>query len=337
MFLTAIIDNGVKKFEYCMKMVSNTCMINIKFPERMQCEDGMFKGTHAVDKSPKLKTSEAVAGYLFSLPSLAGFALFFLIPFIISMYYCFTEGLGVVKFVGLENFISLLNSKSFLLAAKNTLIFNLISVPAIMVLSFTLAMFLNRNTKEVPYLRTFFIMPLVIPVASVILVWNILFDEKGVLNGLLSGLGNEPVPWMRSGWSVFALALVYIWKNCGYNVILFIAGLNNIPKEYYESSKIDGAGAFICITHITIPFIIPTGFFVFVISIINSFKVFREAYLLAGSYPDSHIYMLQHFMNNNFFNLSYQRLTTAAFLMAVVVSMMVYYLFRIEDRFGKNV
>lgn len=283
-----------------------------------------------------LTVREAIAGYIFALPSLAGFLLFFLVPFIMSFYYCFTEGMGGSTFVGLKNFKSLFMSNSFQLACRNTLIFNAISVPLIIILSFLFALLLNKNIKGLSYFRSIFIMPLVIPVASVILVWQITFNEYGALNSIISKFGIEPVDWMRSGWSVAVLVLLYIWKNCGYNVILFLAGLNSIPKEYFEAARIDGAGAFECMRRITLPYLVPTSFFVLIMSIINSFKVFREAYLLAGSYPDMHIYMLQHFMNNNFFNLSYQRLTTAVFIMGVIIALLVFFLLRMETRFGRD-
>jgi len=288
-------------------------------------------------KHIKLKNKQSIAGFAFALPSLAGFALFFAIPFVISLYYCFTEGIGGATFVGLKNFNDLLHSDSFLLAAKNTLIFNSISVPLIMTLSLLFAILLNRQIKGLAIFRSFFILPMVIPVASVILVWNIIFNQYGVLNNILANFGVGGVDWIRSDWSMWVLVLLYIWKNCGYNVILLLAGLNNIPKEYYEAANIDGARSFDCFLKITVPFLIPTGFFVFMVSIVNSFKVFREAYLLAGSYPTLKIYMLQHFMNNNFMNLSYARLTTAAFLMAIIIALLVIVLFRIEDRFGRSV
>lgn len=285
-----------------------------------------------------LKTRQSIAGLVFALPSLSGFALFFAIPFVISLYYCFTQGIGGADFVGFQNFIDLFNSNSFILASKNTIIFNSISVPLIILLSFFLSILLNSRIKGLPLFRSFFILPLVIPVASVILVWNILFNEYGVINNVLIKFGFEGnIDWIRSDQSMWVLVLLYLWKNCGYNVILFLAGLNSIPKEYYESARIDGAGSFACMRNITVPFMIPTGFFVFMMSIVNSFKVFREAYLLAGSYPSLKIYMLQHFMNNNFMNLSYQRLTTAAFIMALVIALLVFLLFRIEARFGRSI
>ena len=286
----------------------------------------------------KLKTKQSIAGFTFALPSLSGFALFFVIPFVISLYYCFTEGVGGAKFVGLKNFNDLLHSGSFLLAAKNTLIFNVISVPLIMALSLVFAILLNRQIKGLSFFRSAFILPMVIPAASVILVWNIIFSQYGVLNNILNNFGiSGDVDWIRSDWSMWILVLLYVWKNCGYNVILLLAGLNNIPKEYYEAAHIDGARSIDCFLKITVPFLIPTGFFVFMISIVNSFKVFREAYLLAGSYPSLKIYMLQHFMNNNFMNLSYQRLTTAAFLMAILVALLVMVLYKVEGKFGRGV
>ncbi len=286
-------------------------------------------------RNMKLQTREAVAGYIFAMPSLLGFGLFFLAPFCVSLWYCFTDGIGTVRFVGLKNFRDLLASKSFLLASQNTLLFNLISVPLIIVASFLLAQLLNKRIKGVSYFRSFFILPLVIPVASVILVWQIIFDMNGALNILTGKLGITPVDWLRSDWSLGVLTLIYIWKNCGYNVVLFLAAINSIPKEYYESARIDGAGDFTCLTKITIPFLIPMGFFVLIMSIINSLKVFREAYLLAGSYPYLRIYQLQHFMNNNFYNLSYQRLSTAAFMMFTAVSVLVLVLFKMQSRYGR--
>lgn len=284
----------------------------------------------------KLKHKEAIVGGVFVLPCITGFIIFFAGPFIISLYYCFTKGISKIEFVGLENFISLLGSKSFRLAASNTLKFNVISVPVIMGISLFFALLLNKHLKGIALFRVFFIMPLVIPVASVILVWQIMYNEYGVINGILSGLGFKTIEWMNTGWSFYILVLLYVWKNCGYNVILFLAGLNSIPKEYYESAYIDGAGNYKCLTKITLPFLIPTIFFVFIISIINSFKVFREAYLMAGSYPHFDMYMLQHFMNNNFYNLNYQRLSTAAFLMLIIIVILVFILFKVEERLSKN-
>lgn len=284
----------------------------------------------------KIRHREMVAGMIFAAPCIAGFAVFFAVPFIISVFYCFTEGISAISFVGFDNFKGLLESVSFRLAAMNTLKFNLISVPFILLLSLAIALLLNSRLKYISIFKSLFILPLVIPVASIVLVWQILFGDYGAINGILNACNIETVDWLNSSWSFFILVSLYVWKNCGYNIILFIAGLNSIPLDYYEAANIDGAGRLKRFLKITVPYLIPTGFFVFIISIINSFKVFREAYLLAGSYPHQDIYMLQHFMNNNFDNLNYQRLSTAAFLIVSLIVILVFFLFSFEERYGMN-
>jgi len=286
--------------------------------------------------SLKLKTKEALAGLAFAFPSLAGFVLFFVAPFFLSLYYCFTEGIGDMRYVGLKNFQSLFQSSSFLLALKNTLRFNALCLPLIFIVSLSFALILNTKMKGLPFFRSLFILPLVIPVASVILVWQIVFHDKGFLNTVLSFWGIPAIDWLNSENALAILIMLYIWKNCGYNMILLLAGLNNIPKEYYESARIDGAGSLLCFWKITLPYLAPSGFFVLVISIINAFKVFRESYQLAGNYPHQSIYMLQNFMNNNFHNLSLQRLSTAALLMLIIIGLLVSFLFRIEARMRRN-
>lgn len=282
------------------------------------------------------RRSDSFAGLIFVAPGFLGFLIFFAFPFMKSIYYCFTTGIGEVEFCGIQNFTGLFKSGPYILAVLNTLRFNIISVPAIMLVSFLLALLLRRKFRGREIFNTSFIFPLVIPVASIVLFWQIIFYERGSVNSIMESFGIHKADWFNSGWSVAILVLLYIWKNCGYNVILFTAGLGSIPDEYYESARIDGAGRLSCIMNITLPYIMPSAFFVFIISIINSFKVFREAYLLAGNYPDRNIYMLQHFMNNNFANLNYQRLSAAAFVMAIIVYVLVLFLFKAERNFEKN-
>jgi multiple sugar transport system permease protein len=207
-----------------------------------------------------------------------------------------------VEFCGIQNFISLFKSGPYRLAMFNMLRFNIIAVPLIIIMSFLLAILLRKSFKGKEVFNTAYIFPLVVPVASIVLFWQIIFSQNGALNTIFGELRIQKVNWYENSWSVVLLVLLYVWKNCGYNIILFTAGLGNIPVEYYESAYIEGAGRLTCLFKITLPYITPAAFFVFIISIINSFKVFREAYLLAGSYPNRNIYMLQHFMNNNFSN-----------------------------------
>ncbi len=277
-----------------------------------------------------MKRKNVYYALVFLGPSLLGFLIFFLLPFITSIYYSLMDSPVDGNFVGLSNYISLLRNSAFLLAGSNTLLFTVISVPLIMMIALTLALVLNKAIYFRNQIRTLFISPLVIPVASVVLVWQIVFSNHGVINGLLNSMGLETVDWMNTGWARAVVIIVYVWKNLGYDIILFLAGLQNIPREYYESSEIDGASAFRRFTSITLVYLTPTSFFIFVISIINSFKVFRETYLIAGSYPHQSIYMLQHYMNNMFLSLDYQKLTSAAFIMAFIITIMVVLLFRAQ-------
>lgn len=277
-----------------------------------------------------MKRKNVYYAAIFLGPSLLGFLIFYFLPFITSIFYSLMDSPVNGNFVGMSNYISLLQNNVFLLAGSNTLLFSVISVPLIMIAALALALLLNKAIYFRNQIRTLFISPLVIPVASVVLVWQIVFSNHGVINGFLNSLGLETVDWMDTGWSRAVVIVVYIWKNLGYNVILFLAGLQNIPREYYESSQIDGASAFRRFTSITLVYLTPTTFFVFVMSIINSFKVFRETYLIAGSYPHQSIYMLQHYMNNMFASLNYQKLTSAAFIMAFIITILVVLLFKVE-------
>jgi len=242
----------------------------------------------------------------------------------------FTQGVGKVRFVGIQNYIDLLQNDVFLLAAKNTLRFEAICVPLICVLSFLLALGLFK----MPYfaLRAAIILPLVVPVASVSMVFNILLADGGMVQRLLSLMGVQELNILKSPAAFYALVVFYLWKNLGYTVILFLAGLNAIPKEYPQAASLDGANSIQILRYITLPCILPTAFMVFIIAIIRSFSSFREAYLLAGNYPHTSIYMLQHFMQNNFASLNYQRLSVAALLVFFVIFLLVWVLFALRNR-----
>ncbi len=270
--------------------------------------------------------------WLFLGPSLLGFSLFYLLPFVTGFYYSLVDSPINRTFVGLHNYVALLKNPSFLLALSNTAKFTVICVPLNIAFSLGAALLLNRKIRGRNLFRTIFITPLVIPVASVVLVWQAFFDLNGVLNSLIHALGYPPVDWMKTNWSRMVVLVIYLWKNIGYSVILFLAGLQNIPAEYYEAARIDGASRRQEFFRITLIYLTPTAFFVFVISIINSFKVFRETYLISGEYPHNSIYMLQHYMNNMFMVLDYQKLTPAAFIMAAFIVAVVLLLFIVERK-----
>lgn len=276
---------------------------------------------------------DGMAPWIFLAPSAAGFVMFYIIPFGMGLLYSFTDSTIDGRFVGFDNYTALLGSKSFHKAGMNTLLFTCVSVPLLIMLSLILAILLNRRLFLRNWLQTSFILPLVVPVASIIMVWQIFFDWNGSLNAWLHAHDWGRVDWMQSDWSMGVLVVLYIWKNIGYDMILFLAGIQAIPVSYYETARIEGASKLRQLFHITLVYLTPTMIFVVLISIINSFKVFRETYLLAGEYPYDRIYMLQHYMNNMFFSLDVQKLTAAATLMVVCILILVFVLLAIERRF----
>ncbi|GAA3400669.1 carbohydrate ABC transporter permease [Paenibacillus hodogayensis] len=279
----------------------------------------------------RLSRKELLAALGFLAPSLAGFSVFYLIPFGQSVLNSFQDRLrgGFT----LSNYKELLLSSSFQKAASNTFWFTAISVPILVVVSLLLALLLNQRIFFRNWLRTAYVLPLVVPVASIVLVWQILFDWNGALNAVLEHFGFDRQDWMKSDWAGFVIVLVYVWKNIGYNVILFLAGLQNIPDHYYEIAGLEGAGPVRKLFGITLTYLTPTTFLVVLMSVLNSFKVFRETYLVAGAYPHDRIYMMQHYMNNMFLSLDIQKVSSAAVLMALCIMALVFVLFRTERIF----
>ena len=241
------------------------------------------------------------------------------------------------EFVFLDNFIAVLKNSSFRTAARNTAMFSVVAVPLAVVLSLSLALMLECRIPCKSLLRTFFLSPMMVPVASVVLIWQVVFHYRGTLNVILSNLQVDPIDWLNSPRCLLVIVVLFLWKNLGYNMILFMAALNNIPKELLEVADVEGASAAHKFFNIKLRYLSPTVLFVAILSIINSFKVFREIYLLTGDYPYDGLYMMQHFMNNTFNNLDYQKMSSAAVLMALVMVALIALLFKVEDIFGKDV
>lgn len=266
-----------------------------------------------------MKSREKWTGFLLALPVTAGLCVFVLIPFAITVYYSFTTGMGAAQFVGFANYRKIFHNEWFRLAAGNTARFLLIGIPGIMLLSFVLALLLHKITAGRNFFKLSLLFPLMVPVASTVMVVEILLANNGVLNSWLLSCGLPVQDWLHSDWAFPVLMLLFLWKNTGYNVILLSAGLQMIPDDYYQSAELDGAGWFARLRHITLPLMGPTLFFTLIISVLNSFKSFREAFLIGGTHPHDSIYLLQHFMNNNFENLNYPRLSVAALLMFAAI------------------
>lgn len=273
----------------------------------------------------------------FLAPSVLGVTMFFIAPFGIVIYYSLIEGTGNPVFVGLKNFVDVIHNSSFQTAAKNTAIFSGLAVPFAVILALVLALLLEQKIPGKSMFRTFFLSPMMVPVASVVLIWQVVFHESGTLNQITALFGAQPVDWLRSPYCQLVIVVLFLWKNLGYNMILFMSALANIPKELLEVADVEGASAVHKFFHIKLRYLSPTVLFVTILSMINSFKIFREVYLLTGDYPYEGLYTLQHFMNNTFRSLNYQKLSAASVILALVMVVLIALLFKAEDIFGKDV
>ena len=268
------------------------------------------------------KRRDALRSVCFLFPSVLGVSVFFILPFGVVVYYSLIDGTASRRFAGIQNFARLLENAAFRLAAGNTLRFSAIAVPLAVSLAMLLALLLEARVPMKSYFRTFFLSPMMVPVASVVLIWQVLFSYNGTVNVLLANFGVDKIDWLQSDHAHWVVVLLFLWKNLGYNMILFMAGLANIPKELLEVADVEGATETYKFFAIKLRYLSPTVLFVTILSLINSFKVFREVYLLAGNYPYQSLYTLQHFMNNMF---------------GIAMVILIAILFAVEDWFGKDV
>ena len=261
---------------------------------------------------------EGLYALAFIAPSLIGISIFFLIPFIDTIRRSFYDVRGV-NFIGLQSYASVLNNAAFRLAAVNTVKFVAVCIPLLMVISLGIALMLRSIRPHGKMFRTSFLLPMAVPVASIVLLWQVVFDQSGLANTVLATFNLRPVNFMGSSTAFWVLIFTYLWKNTGYNMILWLAGLDSISDSLYEAAYVDGAGKLQSFRYITLPGLLSTIGIVAILSLLNSFRVFREAYLVAGAYPHDSMYLLQHLFNNWFQNLDISRLSAAATMMGGVL------------------
>lgn len=260
-------------------------------------------------------------GFMFVLPSLLGVGLFYLIPFILSFYYTFTQGVSEVKFVGLDNFADLLQNPAFSLAAKNTLVFMAIGVPLLTLAALFLSLLMAGKLYSFP--RWAMLSPIIVPVASALMGWSVIFGEGGIVNTIIGFFGGGQVNFFGEANAMPTFILIFLVKNLGYMIVIFTSSISALSREYREVFLLDSKSEIKYAFKVVIPLISPIIFFVVILSVINSFQIFREIYGFYGDIPPNTLYMLQHFMNNNFFKLNYQRLSTAAFIIVLSLSVLI--------------
>ncbi|MCM1160956.1 MAG: sugar ABC transporter permease [Roseburia sp.] len=264
------------------------------------------------------KRKETATAFLFLLPSLLGVSIFILVPFLDVIRRSFATAV-TGDFIGMENYKRIFSNQAFLLAAKNTVSFAAVCLPLLISLSLFIAVLLSRM-KQVQLLKSAYLFPMAVPAATVVLIWKMLFHKQGIINAFLEKVGGVSIDFMGSNMAFWVLVISYIWKNLGYTIILWLAGILGISEAILEAARVDGASEKICFWKIILPNLKPTLYTITVLSFLNSFKVFREAYLVAGSYPHESMYLLQHLFNNWFLNLELDKMAAAAVFLAIVLT-----------------
>lgn len=276
-------------------------------------------------------TSTNLTPWAFLLPSLLGIFIFTLIPMVRVLFGSFQSAVGG-KWVGLSNYLAVLRNSAFQTALRNTLRFTAVCIPILVGTSLLAATLLHSLLHGGGFFEGAFLLPMAVPAASVVLVWKVFFHKQGLVNAFLSALGGNAVDWMDSGAAFWMLVISYVWKNFGYTMVLWMAALDTIPKSVYEAAQVDGANAVQTFLFVTLPSLRGTAYTIVVLSLLNTFKVFREAWLVAGDYPHESMYLLQHLYNNWFRALSYDKIAAASVMTSAVVFLLIGLLRRAWDK-----
>lgn len=244
-----------------------------------------------------MKTRRKIARYdkgdtrvawLMLSPFLLFFALFVLYPILMNIYYSFTNyNLDSADWVGLKNYRRLFRDKAFLMALKNTSIYAFFGVVALTVLGFATASVLNRKIRGIRFIRMLMIFPYATSMTAVAMIWLMLLDPTaGLINKILRMAGLTGVDWLFNVRTALpCLIFVHIWKNIGYCMLIYLAGMQSIPEELYEAATVDGASEFNKLFHITLPMVRPVSFFVLITTMLESFKTFDQVKLMTGGDP----------------------------------------------------
>ena len=235
------------------------------------------------------------AAFWLVLPAMLLMGFFFVLPVVASLLLSFTDfdlyalaRWDHLRLIGFENYRHLLNDPLFFLALKNTFYFVAIGAPLSVSASLLTALLINqRRVRGQGFFRTVFFLPVVTTLVAVAVVWRYLYHPRlGLLNYVLSLLGIEPIDWLGDPqWAMPSLIIMAVWKNFGFNMVIFIAGLKSIPRRLYEAAEVDGAGAFEQFRSITLPLLAPTFVFVGIVTLIGYFQLFAEPYVMTQGGP----------------------------------------------------
>ncbi len=275
--------------------------------------------------------------FAFLIPSLLGVFVFVLLPFGDVVKRSFTTAVSG-KYNGIRNYTMIFKNQAFRLAVANTFRFTIVCIPLLVLTGFILACAM-AGLKRAQMIKSVYLFPLAMPTATVVLVWRMVFARQGFLNMLLTALGDYTGLWsevhkdyLGSSAAFWVLVGSYLWKNTGYTIVLWLAGIFSIPTDILDAAKVDGAGKGQRIRYIILPNLKGSLLTIVVLSFLNSFKIYREAYLVAGAYPDQSMYLLQHLFNNWFVNLEFDKMAATAVCTGVFLFAVIMLFLRLWDR-----
>lgn len=268
--------------------------------------------------------------------SLVGFVSFYVIPFAVSFYYSVVDNPVTKEYCGMGNYMELFQNPYFMKGLKNTGFFMAVSIPLNIILSLCAALGLRGMKQHSDMFNLIFLIPLAIPSATAAFFWKNFFGLHGTLNKFLAVFHVPDVNWLDCKYSMLVMVLIFIWKNIGYDMTLFLSGLSNIPEQYYEYADVEGAGRWWKFKNITLIYLMPTTFVVIIMTVVNSFKIFKEIYIMTGEYPPDSLYVLQHYMNNMFLSLNYPKLSSATYILTAVMVLFVACIFMAEKKTSEN-
>jgi len=286
---------------------------------------------------PNYIQKEKIAGFGFLSPNLIGFLIFSLLPIIASIILTFSRWNLATKpnFIGLENFADLLKDRLFWKYLWNTFYYAIGTIPLTIILAFILAYLLNRKIRGIVFFRTLYFLPSITLLVAIAIVWSWLYNaDFGLFNFILGKLGINGPRWLQSKtWAMPAIIIMGIWKGVGYSMLIFLAGLQNIPAQYYEAAEIDGAGWWSQITHITIPLISPTTFFVLVTTTIGAIQGFDQFYIMTRGGPSGSTTTLVYYIFQNafeWFKMGYA--ATVAMMLFLIILVLTLIQWRLANR-----
>lgn len=271
-----------------------------------------------------IRTEERLTGYLCLVPTAVYAAVFLVFPVFFSMYLSFHRWplFGTGTFIGWENYSRIINHDTFWLSLQNAFQYTVFFVPLSIISALLVAMLLNQKIRGMNFYRTGYFIPVVTSAVAVAIVWSFLFDTHyGLVNDWLTTLGFSRIGWLSDpNWAMWSVIIFSLWKNLGFNVVIYLAALQGVPQHLYEAAKIDGAGSFAQFRYITWPMVTPTTFFMLIMGVIGAIQVFEQIFILTGGGPMRATYVVFMYMYDYAFRYNEMGYAAAVgYLIAVII------------------